>query len=211
MNDDFDALKESWVALGSEDAVSEGQQLSRRAIRRVRIREIFEMVLTVVVSVYVAVRAAADPHPESIMLAAGIIGLLGWTSIHRYRQSRGRWRDTGAERMAFLEREMLFTRIDLRRALLSIAAIVPLFGLALLFGQRQAMMLGAANGIVEPVARLLDEPGGKAAALALLLLLLFHLVRSALVSRRALIHLRAMSDEYRREAERDRIGDVSRR
>lgn len=208
MKDDFDALKASWAALGTEGAADEGQQLSRRAIRRARIGEIAELVLTLVISGYVAVRAAVDPRPEAILLAAGIIGLLGWTSIDRYRQSRRRWRDTGTERMAFLEREVLFTRIDLRRAMLSIAAIVPLFGLALLFGQRQELMVGAARGFVGPVVALLAWPGGKAAALAILALLLFHLVRSALVSRRALLHFRALADEYRREAERDRIGDI---
>lgn len=209
MNDDFDALKASWSALGSDTATAEAQVLSRRAIRRARIRELAEAAVTLAILAYVAERTIGDPRPGAILLAIGIAGLLLWSSVVRFRESRQRWSDTATERMAFLEREVLFTRIDLQRALLSIALTVPLFAMAFLFGRQRDVTIGAAEAFVAPLINLLGHPAGKPAAVILLVLLLGHLIRSALVSRRALAHFSVLAAEYRREAERDRIDEAS--
>ncbi|HZF95054.1 MAG TPA: hypothetical protein VEZ20_09300 [Allosphingosinicella sp.] len=204
MSDDFDVLRAAWTAdPGLEVEVGTSRRLWRRAVRRMWFWNVVDAAVLLALTVHFALSIMGNGSWLAALVAALTVAILLWTLRRRYLLRGAEIADPDAERVSVLGAAIRQAQARVMRNALSLAIIVPMFALGVIFGQLQKNAEGAGGPRDASGPAWLDHPLVEWGAVAILVLVVAKLVQALYRDRRALVHLRQRVEEYRAEYERD--------
>ncbi|HEX8194196.1 MAG TPA: hypothetical protein VF552_14980 [Allosphingosinicella sp.] len=201
--DDFDVLRAAWTADTSlEVEVGTSRRLWRRAVRRMWFWNLVDAAVLLALTVHFALSIMGNGSWLAALVAAVTVAILLWSLRRRYLLRSAEIADPDAERVSVLGAAIRQARARVMRNSLSLAIIVPMFALGIIFGRLQKNEVARGTGEVSGPAWL-DHPVVEWLAIAILVLIVAKLIQALYRDRRVLVHLRQRVDEYRAEYERD--------